>query len=1711
VSRPFLEFLRARNAKGPCSVDEALHALLPLFRQIAETHEAGLVAPLDGVDHLHEAEGRLWFEVAQRREPRDGGARVAAAERPGSRALEITGESRTITDVGSGAEESVDLLVARPGEEIARRVYVPGYRSWEHALGHHDARTDLFSAGLLLASYVLGLDLSEARDLATFARHRGNLFALTPTLHPVVAQVIVRMTDLDRQRRGPGLAAVTHRLERYREVVWDVEFDVSSIAGFHERDDRGKREVVLGRLRERLFEISRRNRLLYFRPTGQSVHLTFGSVPLFFDLGAIDPASLLTFNGKVEAGLSKGQPLTLNEYLRFEEAAYLPGALDRIRAEARRDAQDFGFAQLRLVVAFLRWHDLKGETSPREERIHSPLVLLPCDLVKRKGVQDVWVVKPHGTVAEVNPVLRHHLRQIYGIALPESIDLAESDLAAFHAFVAAQIAASQPGVTLDLQRRPRVKLLHAQARRRLEQYLRRARIRGPGARSWKEIDYSYDRENFQPLGLRLFLAKVRPPEVRFESLVTDAPPPPRLAVPDREQRIAALDEEGEANPFRWEIDLCGVTLANFRYRRVSLVRDYDALLGSGQRNEAFDALFSLDPRPPAGTPPPPRSPAEDFTIVPCDPTQGGSIDLARAGRSYIIQGPPGTGKSQTITNLIADYLARGKRVLFVCQKRAAIDVVYHRLRQQGLDPLCCLVHDAQADKKEVIRDLKGTYESFLAAGADPVEAERRREDLLARVARDREPLERFDAAMGQAAPAAGVPLRTLLHRLVRLRDRIPALPPAQKDLLPDYALWTQDLAAMSRLAAALAEATPDSILGHHPLRSLAPGLAAEERPVATLQRGVRDALARQASLADALPGCGGSTPAACEAAIAHARALAPLAERSLLALLDPSSEACARFAEARRTLAEEARQVALLREENRWWKRRLSPADLRDVLALARSLEGRFGNLFRPSWWRLRRVMYEHYDLAKHVVPPSWVAVLEGLEREQAAEAALRESGSRVSSGYRWEAGLDDLAARVEALRAKETASSPFHGLLLAEPARIATAAAAGPTLAALREACAPIVVEEPGETLDALGQRLRQVEQAAEALPDFLRCLELLGGIHADLAKVLRRLPLPLEAIEGGLALTTLERTLREDRMLARFTGRTRDEALARVERGHAELKAANAHSVRERARRRFLDHAAAASEQEKEFAKRYARGRRELEHEFGKTMRYRSIRDLLESDAGAVMLDLKPVWLMSPLSVSDILPLAEGIFDVVLFDEASQIPLEEAVPALFRAPQGIVVGDAMQLPPTSFFASRRDEDEQVDIEVDGEAMTYDLSANSFLNQAGKNLPSTLLGWHYRSRSEALISFSNAAFYEGRLLTVPEEEIGNPAAGEIRVDDPAQGADRLPDLLSRSLSFHRIACGVYSKRRNAPEAAYIARLIRALLMSGERKTIGVIAFSEEQQDEIETALERLAREDAEFATLLEREWEREIDGQFSGLLVKNLENIQGDERDVVLLSVCYGPDPDGKMRMHFGPINQAGGEKRLNVAFTRAKHQMAVVASMGHEAITNVGNEGANALRHYLRFAEAVSKGESAAARGVLEELCGRAKEEGRPPPPDAVVDEFEAAMRERGYRVDRRIGQSGFRCDAAVCRPGDRIYRLGVLVDTEAHYRESDLIERDLMRPRLLEAFGWKIETILTKDWWEDPAAVLRRIDAALGGAAAPPAPPPHAPGAGATPVRP
>ncbi|MCA9051361.1 MAG: hypothetical protein KDA89_21635, partial [Planctomycetaceae bacterium] len=631
----------------------------------------------------------------------------------------------------------------------------------------------------------------------------------------------------------------------------------------------------------------------------------------------------------------------------------------------------------------------------------------------------------------------------------------------------------------------------------------------------------------------------------------------------------------------------------------------------------------------------------------------------------------------------------------------------------------------------------------------------------------------------------------------------------------------------------------------------------------------------------------------------------------------------------------------------------------------------------------------------------------------------------------------------------------------------------------------------------DDLLQILNDMSAATDQLPDYLHCLEAAAALPPSVREAAGLLALDTEQLEAASTERTFQQVLREHPELARFSGESQTKALTSLRKAGEAWLDANARAVREVVRQRFCENVRVSSasatqldDDQKELKKVYSRGRRELEHEFGKSMRYKSIRELADGDTGMVIRDLKPVWLMSPLSVSDTLPLSAEHFDAVIFDEASQITLEDAVPALFRADQAIVVGDEMQLPPTSFFASRQDDDAELEFEEQGEVVRYDLNSSSLLNHSSRNLRSTLLGWHYRSRSESLISFSNHAFYAGRLLTVPEHAFSGDECSEISVLESADAEHTVTALLQRPVSFHFMQNGVYEKRRNTAEAEYIARLVRQLLRSEQRHSIGVVAFSEAQQTEIDRALRRLADEDAEFAEALDAELERDDDGQFEGLLVRNLENIQGDERDVILMSVCYGPDPQGRIRMNFGPINMSGGEKRLNVAFSRARKHMVLVSSMRSAAITNDYNDGANCLKQYLRYAEAASAGQQESASAVLQGLSGRTMsiEESRSPSRDVLTRDVAQAVTDMGFDVDYDVGQSHFRVDLAVRQPNGNRYILGIFTDSPRWYAQRDLLERELLKPQLLTAFGWQILTITAKDWICDHEACCKRLRSTL-----------------------
>lgn len=1706
----FNDFLHQRLAAAGFSTEDALACFLPLARQVAAAHRAGSVAPLNGVNLIFADDGRLWFEDAKLTKPTLNNAKVREIEEPASRAMQVVNQFQVSMNIDAGTENVVSLQLGRRGEAITQPVYLPGYVSWEHEIGHHDPLTDIYVLGLILASLTCNLNLNEPADLERFAASRRNLFDLNKTIHPVLAKAIVRMTELDRHRRPQDTTSLLRMLENYRDQAVDLDFDLARLPTFESHDRKGRRAQILTCLQQRLFEISRRNRLLHFRPTMQTVNLTWASFPLSFDMRSIKPEQILTWNHDFRDAVTAGGQVSLNKYLRFEEALYLSSQLDSIRNEARRDQNEYGFAQLRLVVCFLRWANLKETPA---ERYDSPLVLLPVQLAKTKGVRDVFTLEPVGTEAEINPVLRHHLKHLYAVDLPEFIDLSQNSLEELYKLLSTKVQTSEPGLTIEMIDKPRINLIHAKAQRRLEQYCRRARLSGRGVRTFLDLDYSYDRDNYHPLGLRLFQTRVAPPRPSLSDLVEETPRPRThmvAAEPDetKERRLVTQTAD-ETNRYNWEFDLCNVTLGNFHYRKMSLVRDYTTLLDRTDEHAGFDSIFSLQPRDALAQAAKPLPIDDSYPIVQCDPTQASAIALARTGRSFIIQGPPGTGKSQTITNLIADFVAQGKRVLFVCEKRAAIDVVFHRLEQSGLSELCCLIHDSQGDKKEFIFDLKRTYEAFLETKeTQAAKSEEKRTKLLAGMKKELAPLESWQAAQ-QATPAsAGVSLHWLFQRAIALREHAIVLQPTERERIPPYQHWHNNREHIARLREHLQAIQPDGVFAKHPLHSLHARFAALDQPIAAIQQSLPgvfdllDQLIAQVHLLKLPAECFDTITKLAQAAT-YAGKLQFLAETNDLGVLTSKSDSAKLLTTLRRRFTTKEQDLQRIRMTTAGWRQKPSPDETKRLLTQAKEQETSLMRFVQPNFWRLRSRLLAAYDFVAHTPPIPYSAVLEKLDAEHAIATDLAKVETEAREDFGFVGTFPEFSAQVAALAdgvsVLPTILQTLHRFIVESPRDaeiVMTLAKMRPALDALIAQVGQLMEDASELSLAQLVVDAKAIEAGLGEMPAFLPCLKEVATLPAPLAKALRYAPLRIDQLEAAMATRTLEDLLRADPVLGRFSATVHAAQVGKIEELHDQWHEASASTVRERVCRRFLDSvritsvaAAQLTPEQKERKPIYNKGRRELEHEFGKTMRFRSIRDLVDGETGEVLKDLKPVWLMSPLSVSDALPLT-AMFDVVIFDEASQVTLEEAVPAIFRAKQVIVVGDEMQLPPTSFFGSKHDEDEdRMMIEDEaGQEVEYDLGSSSLLNHSARNLASTMLGWHYRSRSESLISFSNAAFYHGRLLTVPEVALPPIGMREIAVAAAAEGQENVKRLLERPVSFHILAKAVYEQRRNTAEADYIAHMVREMLASDIGLSLGVIAFSEAQQTEIEQALERLAVDDEQFRSRLEIEREREKDGQFVGLLVKNLENIQGDERDIIILSVCYGPGPTGKVLMNFGPINQNGGERRLNVAFSRAKKHMAIVSSIRHSAITNDYNDGARAFKNYLRYVEAMSAGDHETGRRVLWEINPSEQARAAQEEKHCVVAQLGQVLSERGWLIEHDVGQSSFRCDLAVRATDERVHRLGILIDTEKYYQNDNVLERDVFRPRLLRNFGWEVMLVLTKDWLKDQSAVLATIEERL-----------------------
>ena len=1379
--------------------------------------------------------------------------------------------------------------------------------------------------------------------------------------------------------------------------------------------------------------------------------------------------------------------------------------MDKLISTARRDRAEYGQDQLRLVPAFLRWHDLKNDPATR---LTSPLVLVKVELAKKRGVRDSYTVRITDPVAEINPTLRHHLHQLYGINLPDRVDLTEPDaIGVLHEKLRAELQASEPGLQLHLRAKPRIDLVRQRAMVKLRNYRRRQHGNTANEFGGRHYSYSYRRPDYQPLGVQIFRNQLAVQELPL-SVVFGEPRRPGAIETDS----YVLEAGDDGSPYSWEVDLCAVALANFNYRTLGLVRDYDELLATGRSCPSFDQLFSDRPRPLVSDPPElPTS--ERHLVVPADGSQVAAVARAQRGESFVIQGPPGTGKSQTITNMIADFVARGQRVLFVCQKRAALDVVHARLVSRRLDGLCTLIHDSQADKKAFVHGLRDTYEEWLAASDDLDDVTVRRDALVARVDRLLATVGEFERQLAGESPS----LRTVVNTLAELREQEwgSSLEPAQRRLIPSPGDWWAAREVVGELASGLAAADPASggVLARSPLSLVSPAVWAAPGADTEIPVTAAEALAAWSAVADTLEasgltaadGWGGVELAVVRRLGELGAVMLPLVERGKGEVLDSASSA------ARELRAAAAEHEALLAGERAaWdeaagWTEPLTAADARSALTVAQSKEGGLLSFLSGDWRRVKSLVYSRYDTSARAVRPSVTELLTTLVTAHEASAAVT-----THTQQSW-AGTDPAAlARTLQTFTQDPTLTPWLPSL-ATAGVVAALAQVGRLVARAEEVTRGVLVAEyASRTLGGV-REIAGLLAAPGLVPVVQRLVSVmrrLGETPASVQTAVRALEATPEQLGYAVCALHWQRARAANPVLAEVTSARLDSIVGELSLVYDELTAVNADVVVAGVRQRFLTelaHSEASvtgmSTEDRARKKTFSTGRRELEHEFGKVMRYKSIRELASGATGEVVSLLRPVWLMSPSSVSDTLPL-DTFFDVVIYDEASQIPIEEAIPALHRAPQVIVVGDQMQLPPTQYF---RVTTSTADPDGEAEQVGIALTDDSFLAISALRLASTMLTWHYRSRSEALISFSNAAFYQGRLATIPDRLPAHPAPPwTVRADDesPSQVEEVVDGMLAGSITAVRVVDGVYVRRTNPAEARWIAGLVREVLARDTGKSLGIVAFSEAQQGEIERALDELAERDPGFGARYEAEQVRTRDEQDAGLFVKNLENVQGDERDIVIMSVCYAAGPDGRMLMNFGPINTSGGEKRLNVIFSRARQHMVIVSSIEPDAITNTYNDGANTLRRFLTYANAVSQANPEATRAALTQYPtgtrGAAHQAGRAVSGQlpartpaavgvgraAVIEQLTERLRGEGVVVETAVGESVFRCDLALRRPDDGGHRLAVLVDTPERVAADSLLERLTTHPRALASGGWQTHHVLTGDWTSNPDAVLARL---------------------------
>ena len=964
-------------------------------------------------------------------------------------------------------------------------------------------------------------------------------------------------------------------------------------------------------------------------------------------------------------------------------------------------------------------------------------------------------------------------------------------------------------------------------------------------------------------------------------------------------------------------------------------------------------------------------PQDSFQILDCDSSQFKAITFAKKGASMVIRGPPGTGKSQTISNIIAECLSVGKRVLFVAEKRAALDVVKKRLDKCGVGEFCLELHSEKSNKLDVLNQISRS----IACELNPRTYKKSKYRQL-RTQRMR--LNEYVTNIHSPLGAAKDSLFEKIGEYQKL-NHLPLITTILRrplDFTDDALFEIEDLLEQMD--------SYKSILLHY-----------DESPWA--QSGLLEyKLGMKAEIYDDL------------------REL----ENLCLRLSTNTSDFMDRYGLHNVHTQEDVRTINEYFKTYNEHSLRFDPESLLEYKSSVKI----FNAAFQASKRELKRSLRvksnlsleEHAREIKHIQDKYQDAVNESYK-------GMIEDFESITVAYE----------KIEKLKLK-----------------------IGPLL----KNC-PLHQGEPNEwrKYSAIAKYWIKEIEAFDGWLSVQLILQKLRKLNVDdFVLQLRNNPILEEdtslydifiksfthawIINGMDTFSNL--TAFNDKYISKIKSKfvELDQDCIKLNRYRLCEKL-----FEERPSQFWVTSGVHSSE--------YSI----LARQMAKKRNIKPLRTILSLTKNLVT-RLKPCFMMSPLSAAKYLPIDNfaSFFDVVVFDEASQVCPEDAVGAILRGKQLIVVGDEKQLPPTAFFAANLTESfDDIDTDV----------FDSILEECtGIGLPVIMLNYHYRSKKEGLIAFSNFHFYDNNLYTFPDV-----------VKQGTQGED-VTEL--SAIEYHYVENGVYDRartRKNKIEADTVAKyIVKHYEMNEKNKThysLGVIAFSEAQMTAIIEALEKIYKSNPDLEEII-KSYDEEP------LFIKNLENVQGDERDFIIFSIGYGKDNEGKMVINFGPVNKSGGERRLNVAITRARYHVKIFCSfMPYDAdFSKSSSIGLNRLIEYLEFARTNRLTVDSIETAIDIQI-----------PPSALEESLKSELEKLGYAVDQRVGKSKFQIDLAIAHPDfPHQYIVGIECDGGSYQRTDQSRDRERIRASVLKSLGWdEYIHVYSPLYFSDPQKIVKKID--------------------------